>query len=137
MVGASFGLILVLALFEGGLRLASRVLISGGSRHVEYEMRNDLVAHLMRLDQSYYVGAQTGDLMARCSNDMQRVRKLAGPSALEISRAVTMMLAGFLFMLTIDVRLALISLGYFPAIAILLVRFRDTKIGRASCRERV
>ena len=125
-LAAYFGLILVLALFEGGLRLASRVLISGGSRHVEYEMRNDLVAHLMRLDQSYYVGAQTGDLMARCSNDMQRVRELAGPSALEISRAVTMMLAGFLFMLTIDVRLALISLGYFPAIAILLVRFRDT-----------
>ena len=35
-LAAYFGLILVLALFEGGLRLASRVLISGGSRHVGF-----------------------------------------------------------------------------------------------------
>jgi ATP-binding cassette subfamily B protein len=119
------GVILVLALLEGSTRFVSRMLISGGSRHVEYDLRNDLLRHLMTLDQSYYTSAHTGDLMARCTNDMQRVRDLAGPATLEIGRAVTMMLIGFAFMLSVDVRMALIALAYFPLIAIVIARFRQ------------
>jgi ATP-binding cassette subfamily B protein len=63
--------------------------------------------------------------MARCTNDMQRVRDLAGPATLEIGRAVTMMLIGFAFMLSVDVRMALIALAYFPLIAIVIARFRQ------------
>jgi ATP-binding cassette subfamily B protein len=119
------GVILALALLEGSTRFGSRMLISGGSRHVEYDLRNDLARHLMRLDQSYYTSAHTGDLMARCTNDMQRVRDLAGPATLEIGRAVTMMLIGFAFMLSVDVRMALIALAYFPLIAIVIAKFRQ------------
>ncbi len=119
-------IILAIAAFESVLRLTSRYLISGTSRRVEYEMRNDLAAHLMALDQSYYIKAHTGDIMARCTNDLQRVRDLAGPATVEISRALAMMIIGFVFMLSIDARLALISLAYFPAIALLMIRFQDT-----------
>ncbi|HEY7467381.1 MAG TPA: ABC transporter transmembrane domain-containing protein, partial [Dehalococcoidia bacterium] len=119
------GVILTLALLEGSTRFVSRMLISGGSRHVEYDLRNDLLRHLMTLDQSYYTSAHTGDLMARCTNDMQRVRDLAGPATLEIGRAVTMMLIGFAFMLSVDVRMALIALAYFPLIAIVIAKFRQ------------
>ena len=56
----------------------------------------DVVAHLMTLDQAYYTSAHTGDLMARCTNDVQRVRELCGPATMEIIRAFTMMIAGFL-----------------------------------------
>jgi len=119
-------IILAIAAFESVLRLTSRYLISGTSRRVEYEMRNDLAAQLMALDQSYYIKAHTGDIMARCTNDLQRVRDLAGPATVEISRALAMMLIGFVFMLSIDVRLALIALAYFPAIALLMIRFQDT-----------
>jgi len=119
------GLILALAFLEATLRFFSRTLISGTSRRVEFGMRADLAQHLMTLDQAFYTKAQTGDLMARCTNDMQRVRDLAGPATLEIGRAITMMLIGFGFMLSVDVRLALISLAYFPLIAIIVVRFRQ------------
>jgi ATP-binding cassette subfamily B protein len=120
------GMIAVLAVLESVLRFGSRLLVSGTSRRVEYELRNDLAAHLMRLDQSYYLQAQTGDLMARCTNDLQRVRDLVGPATLDIARAILLMLIGFAFMLSIDVRLALISLAYFPLVALIVVRFRET-----------
>ena len=118
------GVIVVIALLEGTLRFVSRIIVSGSSRKLEYDMRNDIAEHLMKLDQAYYTSAHTGDLMARCTNDIQRVRDLAGPALLEISRALTMMTIGFLFMLSVDVRLALISLAYFPLIALLIFKFR-------------
>ena len=120
------GLILALAAVESALRLSSRMIISGTSRKVEYELRNEMAHSLFALDQAYYVRAHTGDLMARCTNDLQRVRDLAGPAAVEISRAVTMMLLGFAFMLTINVKLALIAVAYFPVVILIMVRFRAT-----------
>jgi ATP-binding cassette, subfamily B, multidrug efflux pump len=119
------GIILALAVLEGVLRFVSRTLLSGTSRHVEYDLRNDLAQHLMTLDQAYYTSAHTGDLMARCTNDVQRVRDLAGPATLEIGRAITMMIVGFGFMLSVDVKMALIALAYFPFIAIVITKFRQ------------
>jgi ATP-binding cassette subfamily B multidrug efflux pump len=119
------GVILALALVEGVLRFVSRMLMSGTSRHVEYDLRNDLAQHLMTLDQAFYTSAHTGDLMARCTNDIQRVRDLAGPATLEIARAIFMMIIGFLFMLSVDVRMALIALAYFPLIAVIIFKFRQ------------
>jgi len=119
------GIILALALVEGVLRFVARMLMSGTSRHVEYDLRNDLAAHLMTLDQGYYTNAHTGDLMARCTNDIQRVRDLAGPATLEIARAIFMMIIGFGFMLSVDVKMALIALAYFPLIAVVITKFRQ------------
>jgi len=119
------GIILALALVEGVMRFVSRILLSGTSRHVEYDLRNDLAQHLMTLDQAYYTSAHTGDLMARCTNDIQRVRDLAGPATLEIGRAITMMIIGFMFMLSVDVKMALIALAYFPLIAIVITKYRQ------------
>jgi ATP-binding cassette subfamily B protein len=121
-----FAMIMGLAVVEGVLRFTARNTINGTSRKVEYELRNDLARRLMELDQPFYLQNQTGDLMARCTNDLQRVRDLAGPAALEIGRATLLMIIGFAFMLSIDVKLALISLAYFPFIAFLVVRFRST-----------
>jgi ATP-binding cassette subfamily B multidrug efflux pump len=118
--------LLGLAVLESTLRLISRVTISGTSRHVEYDLRNEMAERLLALDQSFYVRSQTGDLMARCTNDLQRVRDLAGPAVVEIGRAITMMLIGFLFMISIDLRLGLIAVAYFPAIIVLMARFRTT-----------
>jgi ATP-binding cassette subfamily B protein len=63
--------------------------------------------------------------MARCTNDMQRVRELCGPATMEIGRAVTMMIAGFIFMLTVNVKLAFIALAYFPVLTVIIVKFRS------------
>lgn len=115
----SFGaVILVLAAFEGFLRFGSRLLVSGTSRRVEYDIRLALAAHLMKLDQAFFLRSQTGDLMARCTNDLQMVRDVVGPTLIDLLRTTLMLIFGFIFLLTINVRLALFAYAYFPIVAV-------------------
>ena len=48
------GLLFAVAIVRAGLRFASRLLVFNAAREIEYEMRNDLFAHLQRLPQSFY-----------------------------------------------------------------------------------
>lgn len=61
------------------MRFLMRWLIIGASRKIEFEFRNDLFAHLQKLSSSYYDHHMTGDLMSRCTNDMDAVRMVLGP----------------------------------------------------------
>lgn len=119
-------IILALALVESALRFVARHMVSGTSRRVEYELRNDLAEKFMELDQSFYLRSHTGDLMARCTNDLQVVRDLVGPALIDVLRTLTMILIGFGFLLSIDTRLALLAIAYFPVIAAVIVSFRAT-----------
>ena len=123
------GLILVLAIVEGGLRYHSRYTVASASRQIEYHMREDLAEHLMHLDQRFYVESHTGDLMARCTNDLQWVRDLIGPVVIDMARTAVILIIGVAFLLVIDVRLTLISIAYLPFITALFVFF-ETNVER-------
>jgi ATP-binding cassette subfamily B protein len=73
--GAIVGVVVV----EGVLRYYMRTVLIGLSREIEYELRNDLFAHLTRLPARYYHGQRIGDLMSRASNDLSAVRMVLGP----------------------------------------------------------
>jgi ATP-binding cassette subfamily B protein len=118
------GYILVLAAVESVLRFGARHLVSGTSRYVEYDLRTDLATRFMALDQRFYTESQTGDLMARCTNDLQVIRDLMGPTLIDVLRIITMIAIGFGFLLTIDTRLALLAIAYFPIIGFVVVYFR-------------
>src|SRR5262245_25725729 len=81
-LGTYAGLIVVLALLQGVVRTLSRALIFNTGRDIEYELRNDLFAHLEKLPQSYYQLQRTGDLMSRLINDIGAVRLMLGPGLL-------------------------------------------------------
>jgi ATP-binding cassette subfamily B protein len=117
------GIILALALFEGLMRFASRLLVSGTSRKVEYHMRTDLATKFMQMDQGFFLRSQTGDLMARCTNDLQLVRDLLGPSLIDLLRVISMLVVGFVFLITVNMKLGLIAYAYFPIVAILIASF--------------
>jgi ATP-binding cassette subfamily B multidrug efflux pump len=117
-------IILALAAVESVLRFAARHLVSGTSRYVEYDLRTDLATRFMALEQRFYLESQTGDLMARCTNDLQVIRDLMGPTLIEVLRAFAMVGIGFFFLLSIDVKLALIAIAYFPLIAFIVIYFR-------------
>ena len=57
-----------------------RRLITGVSRHIEYDLRNDFYAALVNEPQSFFHEHRTGDLMARATNDLAAVRQLVGPT---------------------------------------------------------
>ena len=56
-----------------------RVILIGISRDIEYDLRNDLFAHLVSLSPDYYARQRTGDIMARATNDLNAVRMMLGP----------------------------------------------------------
>ncbi len=72
---AAIGLFAVL---RGVLIFASRTLILSASRRIEYEMRNDLFAHLETLSARFYDTNATGELTSRAINDLDGVRMMAG-----------------------------------------------------------
>jgi len=76
------GVLALLTLLRGGLRYVSRTSIFNIAREIEYEIRNDLFAHLQRLPQSFFQRWRTGDLMSRCVNDLGSVRLMLGPGVL-------------------------------------------------------
>jgi ATP-binding cassette subfamily B protein len=66
------------------VRSLSRVLIFNPGRHLEYHLRRDLFAHLLRLQPSFYATQKRGDIVSRAANDISWVRTLVGFGGLQI-----------------------------------------------------
>ncbi len=103
------GLTIGIQALDSGFRYITRIFVSGSSRCIEYELRNDVYAHLQRLDQKFFHENQTGDLLARVSNDVTTVREFLGPGLMDLFRSILLFVAGLVIMLTIDVQLALLA----------------------------
>jgi len=88
---------------------------------MEYDLRNDVYAHMQSLDQKFFQDHQTGDLMARVSNDVTTVREFLGPGLMDLCRSVLLFVAGLIIMLTIDVKLALLATLPLPFITLIFV----------------
>ena len=88
-------MLLAAVIVSGAFRYYSRTLVFNAGREVEYEIRNDLYAHLQRLPQSFYFRWRTGDLMSRCVNDLNSVRLLLGPAFLSLIQTPFLFLGAF------------------------------------------
>ena len=114
-----------LAIVVGAMRYWMRELLNGLSRHIEFDLRNDLFTHLTTLDASFFAQHRTGDLMARLTNDLGAVRMAAGPAVMYLANTVFGGLFALWFMLRIDARLtglALLPMVLLPIAATVLGR---------------
>ena len=64
------GLLVGLSFLKGVFQYWMRVITIGISRDIEFDLRNDLFAHLVNLSQDFYSRYRTGDIMARSTNDL-------------------------------------------------------------------
>jgi ATP-binding cassette subfamily B protein len=96
------------------LRYFSRTLVFNAARQVEYELRDDIFAHLQRLPQSFYFRWRTGDIMSRCVNDLSAVRLLMGVALLHVIQTPVLYAAVIGAMVAIDARLTLLVLLPYP-----------------------
>jgi len=117
LAGAMVGL----ALVAGVLRYGMRELINGLSRRIEYDLRNDLFAHLLRLDAGYFGRTRTGDIMARLTNDLSAVRQAVGPAIMYLINTIAGGVFALYFMLRIDSRLTLLVLTPMVLLPILTI----------------
>ena len=113
------GLIVLLALCDGVCRFASRLLINQVSRRVEYEMRDDLFAHVERLDQRFFHGMRTGDLVARFTNDLSAVRQTLGAGIQHGFNTAVLLVASLALMTSISPKLTLYAGFILPSLGII------------------
>src|ERR1051325_2849839 len=81
-------MLLAIGLFGGVFRFLMRRIITGVSRDIEYDMRNEFFAHLQTLPAQYFQANRTGDLMSRATNDLNAVRMMIGPAGMYLSETV-------------------------------------------------
>ena len=117
-------LIIASAIAQGFVRTYSRALIFNAGRNVEYDLRNDLFAHLEKLPLSFYHSQRTGDLMSRVINDISAVRTMLGPGVLNFANAPVYYVYAVALMLSMDVRMTLAALAPFPLLIYVARRFR-------------
>ncbi len=117
------GLLIALSLVKGLFQYWMRVIIIGISRDIEYDLRNDLFAHLVELSQDFYSRYRTGDIMARSTNDLNAVRMMLGPGVMYWTETSITLVLALAVMLHTDVRLTLIALIPAPLVSIAVILF--------------
>jgi ATP-binding cassette, subfamily B, multidrug efflux pump len=108
------GLILALATVMGLIRVWSRVLIFSIGRLVEFDLKGQIFAHLLRMAPSYFAKNPVGDLINRATSDVDSVRRLLGFAILSIINTFFAYLLTLPVMLGLDVPLTLSSLAVYP-----------------------
>ncbi|MBV8362870.1 MAG: ABC transporter ATP-binding protein [Deltaproteobacteria bacterium] len=103
-------LMIGLAAMMGIARAVSRTIIFNTGRDVEYDLRNDLFAHLTTLGPDFYERLKTGDLMSRMINDLAAVRMMVGMGVLSFTNTPVTYLFALAFMFSLSVRLTLATI---------------------------
>ena len=101
----------------------TRQIIIGASREIEFDLRNDLFAHLEKQPPAFFQRNRTGDIMARSTNDLSAVRQLLGPAIMYSANTVVFTAAALPFMLRISPHLTLIAFLPLPFASVLVQYF--------------
>jgi ATP-binding cassette subfamily B protein len=99
---------------SGLLLYFQRLWVIRASRTIEYELRRDLFAGLMLQPKRFFDRHSIGDIMSRGTNDLDRVRDLAGPAILHLARMGCLAIFTTLALARLDLRL--MWLGLLPSI---------------------
>ncbi|HIJ73415.1 MAG TPA: ABC transporter ATP-binding protein, partial [Candidatus Hydrogenedentes bacterium] len=119
---AFFGVLVLIAAISGVARYLQRCLMVRASRKFEYDLRNDYFRHVQQLSQDFFHRMQTGDIMARATNDLNYVRMFIGPGIMGTVDLLRLPLT--LAMMTyLSAKLTAIALIPLPIISLLVYSF--------------
>ena len=114
-----FGVLtLVLALLKGFFLFLVRQTLIVMSRHIEYDLKNEIYNHYQTLPLSFYRQHNTGDLMARISEDVSKVRMYVGPSIMYGLNLTVLFILVISYMVSINARLSLYVLLPLPILSV-------------------
>ena len=117
-------LILGLSVIEGFFRFWMRRILIGVSREVEYDLRNDFLAHVQKMSLSFLQSRSTGDIMSRATNDLNAVRSVLGPGIMYSMNTIAQAIICTFILLRLNWQLTL--LAYIPLV---LMSISVKKIG--------
>ena len=121
---AQIGLALIgVGLARALLNLVQRYNAEWLSHRLAYDTRNALYEHIQRLPFAFHDHSQTGQLLARCTEDVGNVQRFAGFALVDLINVILLFAGILAIMLATDARLTLIALTPFPILIAYTVRF--------------
>jgi len=114
-----FGVVvLLLALIKGVFMFLMRQTLIVMSRHIEYDLKNEIYEKYQNLSTAFYKRNQTGDLMSRVSEDVSKVRMFVGPAIMYAINLTVLSLMIIIAMLSVSVKLTIMVLLPLPILSI-------------------
>ena len=110
--------LIIVCAIQGFFSYWTRQILIGLSRDIEYDLRNDLLNKLVTLEPEFYVRNRTGELMSRCTNDLNSVRMVLGPGIMYSANTFATMVLAVVLMFWISPRLSIYVLLPVPVVAI-------------------
>lgn len=115
--------LLGIAAVSGTFLYITRQVIIGASREIEFDLRNDLFAHLETQPPSFFQQHRTGDIMARSTNDLNAVRQLLGPAIMYSANTLVFTAAALPYMIRLSPRLTMFAFLPLPFASVLVQYF--------------
>ncbi len=116
-------LIIVFAAFRGVFSFLQAYWGEKNSQAVAYDLRNDLYAKIQRLSFSYHDKNQTGQLMIRATDDVEKVRLFIGQGLLQLVGAIILLVGTLTILFTTNTKLAFTTLPILPIAMVLFMIF--------------
>ncbi len=123
--------IVALAVAHCVSRVFSRTLFLNAARIIEFRIREELFRKLVLLDQLFFSGNRTGDILSRFANDLTNVRMVVGFGAMSAMNALIMYVATASLMLRIHPRLTLCAIIPFPLMVLVVKKVSDHMFQRS------
>ncbi|MBD2082780.1 ABC transporter ATP-binding protein [Leptolyngbya sp. FACHB-17] len=118
-------LILVLASVMWAVRMASRILLFGVGRQVEFDLKQKIFNHLLKLEPAYFAANTVGDLINRATSDVDNIRRLLGFAVLSLANTLFAYALTLPAMVTINAKLSLLALSVYPFMLLLVSLFSN------------
>lgn len=124
-------LVLVLYLLRGLFLFFMRQTLILMSRHIEYDMKNEIYGHYQKLSLGFYRRNNTGDLMNRATEDVNRVRMYVGPAIMYAINTAVLFLLVIYAMFSVNATLAIFCLLPLPVLVV-IIYYVNTMINNKS-----
>lgn len=118
-------MVLVLASVMWVIRMVSRITLFGVGRQVEFDLKQRIFEHLLQMEPAYFSRNTAGELISRATSDVDNIRRLLGFAILSIANTAFAYALTIPVMLSISVRLTLISLVVYPVMLVLVQSFSN------------
>ena len=130
---AEAGVIVLLGLVRGALTYGRRIISGRQALGVEYDLRDELYSHFLRLSFGFYDRSQTGQLMSRATMDLQAVRFFLGYGLIFFAQHVVTIVVVTVVLFVYNWQLALVALAITPVIV--LTAFRYSRVSHPVLRD--
>jgi ATP-binding cassette subfamily B protein len=116
-------ILIACVLLKGLMSFATRWVLIGVSRDIEFDLRAGLLDRLLLMEPEFYVRNRTGELMSRATNDLNNVRMVLGPGIMYTGQTLGTMILAVILMARLSPSLTLWVLLPVPVVAVAVRHF--------------